>query len=187
MSSSVSPDSAESQPIAPVKPPSDSIDNYRPKKQIGWLIVIGAMVVAGLVGGIILATISPSQPVQTPTPPRPTYTPTQTGGLPFADSLVSGHWQVTSSDWLETGIRLIVELSLDEDSLPLYCVFYAYADEDRIPHEPATTPSSGLQSDFVGPGEKVTIQLFFELSRQDITLILMGRGQAQLSALSVPG
>jgi len=191
MASPPPPRFGESEPLSPERPWSVSMNYYKPKKQYGGTIVLIVMVVAALIGVIILSRWEPPAPViiATPTPPAtqsiPAPEPTQQGGLPFDDSAVSGYWKVTNTSWTNAGARLTLEVSVDEDSNSLFCVFYAYAGEDATPIEPVIVDPPNTPAIFIGPGETATVTLFFEVSRQDMILIMTGRGQNQLSALPI--
>ena len=73
------------------------------------------------------------------------------------------------------------------DSGILYYAFYAYATNDLTQHDPIFTSPTDLLPGFAGPGDTVTGTITFELPRQPMTLIMVSRGEAQLSALPIDG
>lgn len=175
-----------SSPLIEGRPPSDSIDRYKPKKHLGWLIAGVAVVIIAIVGAVVLNSIPPpAQPTPT-TSSRPTAypTPTRSGGVAFADSSTSGYWKITNTQWDSSSVRLTIEITVDSGTL--YYDFYAYANNDLTTVAPTGNPTD-LRAGFVGPGQTVTGTLTFELPRQPMTLILLSSNQTQLSALPVEG
>jgi len=180
----LNPDALE--PLNGAQPPMDSIENYKPKKHLGWLIAGVGIVIVAIIGGLILNNLpEPAPPTQT-APPRPTSyaTDTRTGGTSFADSSTTGYWKVTNTAWDATSVRLTVEITVDSGTL--FYAFYAYASNDLTTVEP-TLNSTDLRSGFIGPGDTVTGTLTFQLPRQPMTLIMTSRNQTQLSALPIDG
>ncbi len=85
-------DPAVSQPLMPHQPPGDSIDNYRAKRPTGWLILIGIVVIAAIVGGIIITRLPQPQANPSPSPTRPTSYATDTRYLDFGGMPMPGVW-----------------------------------------------------------------------------------------------
>ena len=168
------------------QPPTDSINNYKPKRHLGWVIAgVAIVVVAIIVGFIINAIPEQTQPEQS-SAPRPTSysTDLRKGGIAFADSTTSGYWKITNTTWDGATVRLNIEITVDSGTL--YYDFYAYASNDLTTVEPTDTPGD-LRGGFAGPGDTITGTLTFDVSRQPLTLIMISRNQTQLSALPVDG
>jgi hypothetical protein len=163
----------------------DSIDNYRPKKQRGWLIGIGAVVIA-IAATLVIVNYLPAAPEPTPTP-RPTAyaTPTRAGGVAFKNSVVQGYWKVTDTTWTPETVRLSLEITVDRGTL--YYDLHAYQADGTTAVDPTWTDATDLKPGFVGPGETITGTLTFAVPRQRLTLVMATRDQAQLSALVVTG
>ncbi|MCL2482134.1 MAG: hypothetical protein FWF43_01705 [Propionibacteriaceae bacterium] len=176
-----------SEPLAPLTPPADSMENYKPKKRLGWVIALVIILVVGISAGIFISMHQPpAAPSQSATARPTSYpTPSRTGGQAFADPTVTGYWKITSTQWSSTGVRLNVEITVDTGLLRYS--FYAYANSDSTRLDPVTTSASDLLPGFAGPGDTVTGTLTFELTRQPMTLVLVSTSQPQLSALAVEG
>jgi len=174
-------------PLRPEPAPPDTIDNYKAKKPVGWIIAIAGVVIVAIVG-VIIATNLPPGPDSTPTPtstrPAPA-TPSRTGGLPFAENSVSGYWKITETTWTDTGVRLSVEITVDSGTL--YYDFYAYDSKGQDRIAPTWGAPSDLQPGFVGPGQTLVGTISFTVDRQPLTLVMSSRNQTQLSALPVEG
>jgi len=176
-----------SAPLAPIQPGSDSIDNYKPKKRIGWVIVVAVVLVAGIVGGIVLNNLP--RPTASPTAsqsPAVSYpTPSRTGGQAFEDATVSGYWKITNTVWGASGVQLTVEITVDTGLL--HYAFYAYANDGSTQVDPVETAPTALVPGFAAPGDTIVGTLTFELTRQPMTLVMVSGSQTQLSALAVEG
>jgi hypothetical protein len=167
-------------------PHADSIDNYKPKKPAGWLIVLAVVVAVAIVGAILLWAIprnsgeSPpaTAPVSTPAP-----TPTRTGGTAFSNSNVSGYWKITKTTWTNQGVTLTVEITVDKGSL--YYSFYAFANTDMTELEPTLAAPTDLAPGFVEAGRTLTGTLTFDVPRQPLTLMMQTTNLEQLTALPV--
>ena len=173
-------------PLLETQPPADSIENYKPKKHLGWVIAgVVVIIVAIVVGFILNAAPAPVEPEQS-TSPRPTSysTDSRKGGIAFADSTTSGYWKITNTTWEGSTVHLNIEITVDSGTL--YFDFYAYASNDLTTLDP--TPEIGdLRGGFAGPGNTITGTLTFDVPRQPLTLIMISRSQTQLSALPVDG
>jgi len=175
-----------SSPLLETFPPKDSIENYKPKRHLGWVIAGVAVVIVAIVVGIILNAIpAPVEPEQS-TSPRPTSysTDSRKGGIAFADSTTSGYWKITNTSWDGPSVRLNIEITVDSGTL--YYDFYAYASNDLTTVDPTSTPGD-MRGGFARPGDTITGTLTFDVPRQPLTLIMISRNQTQLSALSVDG
>jgi len=163
------------------------MENYKPKKRLGWVIALVIILVVGISAGIFISMHQPpAAPSQSATARPTSYpTPSRTGGQAFADPTVTGYWKITSTQWSSTGVRLNVEITVDTGLLRYS--FYAYANSDSTRLDPVTTSASDLLPGFAGPGDTVTGTLTFELTRQPMTLVLVSTSQPQLSALAVEG
>ena len=172
-------------PAGPVQP--DSIANYRPKRHIGWYIVIGAVLVVAIVVGLVLNNLAaPTAPTPTPSATQPTVSDTRTGGLPFDDGgRVSGYWRITRSVWTADSVTLTVEVEVDAGTL--HYEFYAYDNVAGATLQPIYSAPDALVPGFLGPGQSITGSLTFASTHRQMTLILASDdAYTQLSALTVP-
>jgi len=174
-------------PLLEAQPPTDSIDNYKPRRHIGWVIAAVAVIVVAIVVGFILNAAPEQQtiPVES-TSPRPTSysTDNRKGGIAFGDTTTTGYWKITNTTWSDSSVRLTVEITVDTGTL--YYDFYAYASTDLTTVSPTAKPGD-LRGGFAGPGDTITGTLTFDVNRQPLTLIMVSRNQTQLSALPVDG
>lgn len=182
----VEPGSASTSPFALGAFPSDSIDNYKPKKHIGILILIVVVIAAIITAGVLInnrpRNTAPSAPVSSlPVIATP---PLRTGGADFSSPTSSGYWKITNTQWSTTGVRLTVEITVDSGTL--YYDFHA-ATSDQQSVDPVWSAPADLKPGFIGPGETVVGTIGFDVPRQDMTLVMMGRNQVQLSTLPVKG
>jgi len=168
------------------QPPPDSIDNYKPKKHLGWVIAGAAIVVVAIIVGFIINAIPEQTQPEQSTGPRPTAysTDMRKGGVAFADATTSGYWKITNTAWDGDTVRLNIEITVDSGTL--YYDFYAYASNDLTTVDPTETPGD-LRHGFAGPGDTIAGTLTFSVARQPLTLIMLSRNQTQLSALPVDG
>ena len=176
---------AASEPILPSEPPPVSIEDFKPKRNTVWFVLLGIVLVLAIGAGILInnhpMTVSPTGPTTTPI----AYpTPTRTGGTGFADSSSSGYWKITNTTWGASGVQLTLEITVDTGRL--YYQFYAYTQAGDV-LEPVPGSPSELQPGFVPAGQTVTGTLTFQAPRQPLTLIMVSTGQNQLSALPVSG
>ena len=168
------------------EPPSDSMENYKPKKHIGWMIIGVIVIIVAITVGIIINNIqAPPEPVQTASARPTSYsTDNRKGGIAFADATTSGYWKITNTQWDGDTVVLAVEITVDSGTL--YYDFYAYATTDLTKVDPTGDPGD-LRAGFARPGDTIKGTLTFNVSRQPLTLIMLSRNQVQLSALSVDG
>ena len=179
-------DPQATHPLLEAQPPTDSIENYQPKKHLGWVIAGVAVIVVAIIVGLILNAIPEQvEPTQTASARPTSYsTDSRKGGIAFADTTTSGYWKITNSVWDGSTVRLNIEITVDSGTL--YYDFYAYASNDLTTVDPSAKPGD-LRGGFAGPGETVTGVLTFDVPRQPLTLIMISRNQTQLSALPVDG
>lgn len=175
-------------PIVPSAQPTRSIDHYKPKTQIAILIGMGLLLIVTLAGGILINQIPAPGPTVNATPsrlPPPTPLPSdgRTGGLPFKDKDVEGYWKIVEANWEDDSLTITINIQVDEGIL--YYSFYAYATDDLTQHYPVEGIAEDLTAGFAGPGDTVRGTLTFNLPPQPMTLILVGIGQNQISALSI--
>ena len=159
----------------------------RPRRAAGnrrltiWIVVVAVIVAIGVIGGVI-AHLGP-RPLdpdasQTATPPP------RSGGQSFATAAAAGYWKITKTQWNDAGVRLNIEITVDDGTL--YCAFSAL-DAAGNPLDPSYAIASDLRPGFVVAGETVVGTLTFDLPRQAMTLVMSDSQQVQLSALTVPG
>ena len=173
-------------PLLRTQPTTDSITNYRPKRHLGWIIAVAAVLVLGLVGGLILNSLPQPAPTTSSTPRPTSYTSqTRTGGAAFSDGKVSGYWKITDTQWSATGVQLTLEITVDSGIL--YYAFFVYDEAGDNTYLPQSIAPTDLDPGFVGPNETVVGTLHFTLPRQPLTLIMQSRSQIQLSGLPVSG
>ena len=172
-------------PIEPTPPMADSIDNYKPTARMGLWIGAGVLLIAAIIAGVVLGNLPqvPSETTPIPTRPLPQVTATRDGGIPFEDASVSGYWRISATQWSTTSVELTVEITVDSGTL--HFDLYAYANSDLIQLDPIPGAPTSLGSGFAGPGETVTGTVTFDVTRQPLTLILVGGRASQLSALPV--
>lgn len=182
---SVPMDPASASPLVPTLAPGDSITNYKPHNSTGWIITLVVLLVAGIGGMILVNNLPQPEVIVTETPPPPTSytTESRTGGMAFAEKDLTGYWRITDTKWGTSGVTLTVEVMVDTGIL--FYDFYAYAVDDLTQLEQILTSPTDLIPGFVGPGESITGTVTFETSRQSLQLIMVSRGQTQLSALLV--
>ena len=171
-------------PLVPPEPPTDSINNYKPRKHTVWIVVIAVVVVVGIVLGIVLS-LQPqsSQSTASSTPSGSVYTPQpRTGGQAFSDSSVSGYWKITNTQWTATGVQIGLEINVDTGNL--YYQFYAFDSNGQILY-PTNSGSSDLAPGFVSAGQTITGTVTLTTTRQTLTLIMSDGQETQLSALPV--
>jgi len=163
-----------------------SIDDYKPKRNTLWFVLLGVVLILAISAGIIINNLPQTQqPTPSPSTPYPTYaTPTRTGGVAFADNNASGYWKITNTVWGVSGVQLTLEITVDSGTL--YYDFYAYDDASNV-LEPVFTSNNDLQPGFITASSTVRGTLSFEVSRQPLTLIMSSSQQQQLSALPVSG
>ena len=173
-------------PLMDDQPPTDSIDNYKPKKHFGWVIAGVAIVIVAIIVGLIINAIPEQVEPEQTTSARPTSytTDSRKGGIAFADTTTSGYWKITNTAWDGSTVRLSIEITVDSGTL--YYDFYAYATTDLTTVEPTAKPGD-MRGGFARPGDTITGTLTFDVSRQPLTLIMTSHDQTQLSALPVTG
>ncbi len=171
------------QPLTAQPPVADSIENYRPKRGRGWIVLIIVLVVAAIAGGVLINNLASSGSDRPSTRPTSYTSQTMAGGTGFADSSVSGYWRITHTQWEADQVRLTVELKVDSGTL--YYAFYAYANADRSQLTPTWTSDTDLVPGFLGPGQSITGTLTFKVDRQPMTLVMISNNATQLSALTI--
>ncbi|MDR2974235.1 MAG: hypothetical protein LBV00_05915 [Propionibacteriaceae bacterium] len=180
----VGPSPQAAEPIQVDQSPATSISDYRPRRRLGWILLIAVLVVVAIIGGILINNLPVSNPSATQSRPLSYTTQTRTGGVSFDDGKgVVGYWKITHTAWTATGVRLTLDITVDTGTL--YYQFYAYGNTDRQQILPTSTRPTDLEDGFIGSGETVTGTLTFETTRQPMTLVMSSANVVQLSALQI--
>ncbi len=169
--------------------PSVNIDEFAPpRSRLPLLVILVAVVVAGLIwAGTTLAAPSSDPSASASPSAHPTAT-TAGEGLPFVtpDELHTGRWEILHQQWTDSGLE--VEIRVMADNGPISYSFMAFGNDDVQ----ATASQPGSQSpQFTGmpieSGSQETGWLFFPLQRGASTIILLTGAGRQMSALPVSG
>lgn len=168
--------------------PPVKIDEFAPpRSRLPLLVVVIALVVAGLIwAGTALRAPQPTPSASSPSP-TPSATPSAPG-LPFVspDERYAGRWEILRHQWTDSGLE--VEIRVMADRGPVTYSFVAFGNDDVQ----ATGSQPGSQDPkFSGTpiqtGDQETGWLFFPLQRGASTIILSTATGNQMSALPVSG
>lgn len=175
-------------PLGGARLPSVKIDGFAPpRSRLPLLVVVIALVVAGLIWAGTTLRAPQASPSASSAPPTPSASPTAPG-LPFVspDERYAGRWQILRHLWTDSGLQ--VEIRVMADRGPVTYSFMAFGNNDVE----ATSPEPGSQDpQFTGrpipTGSQETGWLFFPLQRGASTIILSTATGNQMSALPVAG
>jgi hypothetical protein len=158
-----------------------------PKNPTPLLVTIAALVTLALVvvGGVMVNSQPKPTPAASPTPSRSSARVTLPG-LPFTspEGRVSGRWEVLSSEWDSEGLTVRIRVHADRGSVSYS--FMAFANQGATVHDPVPGPRQPeLGAGTIREGESATGYVYFEIPRDDVTLILATGAGRQMSALVV--
>ncbi|MFZ1412832.1 MAG: hypothetical protein WAS07_15385 [Micropruina sp.] len=170
------------------QPASVHIDAFAaPKNHTPLLVTIAALVALALVivGGIVINAQPRPAPTVSATPTR-VSSPDNLPGLPFTspDGRVSGRWEVLSSRWDSEGVTVQVRVHAVDGTVTYS--FMAFANQGATVHDPVPGSSRPeLGTGQIAEGDTAIGYLYFEVPREDMTLILATGTGRQMSALVV--
>jgi hypothetical protein len=171
------------------QPHPANINDYAPPRTNIALIAV-AVVVGGLLLGVLLMLTQPylpfagPSPSATPTPTSPSVQPSW--GMPFMteDGICAGRWEITSRNWRSDGLD--VDLRVSSEQCPLNLYFSVVTNDEALSYEPVV---DGTFMEYTGlhlqPGQERSGSLFFPMPKTSSIIMMSDDSYAQLSALEV--
>jgi len=184
------------QPVGAPPPQRVDIESYRPPRNngpvlwaVGAVVVLVAVVAAGLLSRSFERDPAPAPTPAASTPASAPQAPADDRGLPFtmpADPTSTGRWKILETQWYPDGVLLQVRVEALRGRVSYGFMAFARNGEEII--EPVASPRSPeLSSGEVVAGEAATGYVFLPLPRGDGMLILTTSFGRQISALDITG
>lgn len=174
------------RPLGPGRPDATQIEQFTPPRSpLPWLIMVGAVVIAGLI--LFTATLSNRPPTPSASPSPAASTAPAKPGHPFVspDGRVEGRWEVVESRWNDEGVEINLRIAVDKGTL--WYSFMAFSNDAVEVLEPGVTMlSPALGWEPIEEGDERVGWIFFPTYRADLTLLLATEFGRQMSALLIP-
>lgn len=173
------------RPLGPQRPETTHIEQFTPPRSpLPWLIMVAAVVIAGLILFTTTLTNRPPAPSASPTPSA-TSTAAASGHAFVSPDGAEGTWEVLESRWNDEGVEINLRLSVDKGTLGYS--FMAFSNDAVEVLEPGPAMSSpALDWQPIEAGQERTGWIYFPSYRADLTLLLTTELGRQISAQLIP-
>ncbi|MDO4783572.1 MAG: hypothetical protein Q3997_00560 [Propionibacteriaceae bacterium] len=165
-------------------------EQFAPRRNRGFLgLVAAAVLLIGIVLFVATQGLPGSQPTPAPTRIRtaaPSFSPGSTGlGLPFESRDGSGYWQVDSSQWEGSTLRVTVTIRVDEGVLDYDLFAFGNAEAQLLKPE-YTSSAEMLYPGTIRAGGSETGTVSFTIDPMPVTLVLAdANSRKSISALRI--